>query len=85
MADLAEEVARIFGYNNIPSAPIAGAAAQGAFTEPRYLKNVCMSFAALWDIMRYPPIPSSVNKPMIKFFARSFSIAVFNGDPEPAE
>jgi len=37
MADLAEEVARIYGYNNIPSTLLSGEATQGALTDRQML------------------------------------------------
>ena len=33
MADIAEEVGRLFGYNNIPTTTFRGAATEGGYTE----------------------------------------------------
>lgn len=40
MADVAEEIARIYGYNNIPSAPIQGLAQGGYNKRQRYVREV---------------------------------------------
>ena len=40
MADVAEEVARIYGYNNIPVAMFRAATAQGGYTEEQKKKNL---------------------------------------------
>ena len=39
MADIAEEVGRLFGYNNIPTTTFRGAATEGGYTEARKLEN----------------------------------------------
>ena len=38
-ADIAEEVARIYGYNNIPTTTFRGAATEGGYTEAMKLEN----------------------------------------------
>ena len=40
MADVAEEVARIYGYNNIPVTMFRGATAQGGYTDEQKKKNL---------------------------------------------
>ena len=40
MADVAEEVARIYGYNNIPTAMFKAATAQGGYTEQQKKQNL---------------------------------------------
>ena len=39
MADIAEEVGRLFGYNNIPTTTFRGAATEGGYTEAMKLEN----------------------------------------------
>lgn len=39
MADIAEEVGRLFGYNNIPTTTFRGAATEGGYTEAIKLEN----------------------------------------------
>ena len=39
MADIAEEVGRLFGYNNIPTTTFRGAATEGGYTEALKLEN----------------------------------------------
>ena len=39
MADIAEEVGRLFGYNNIPMTTFRGAATEGGYTEAMKLEN----------------------------------------------
>ena len=39
MADIAEEVGRLFGYNNIPATTFRGAATEGGYTEAMKLEN----------------------------------------------
>ena len=39
MADIAEEVGRLFGYNNIPTTTFRGAATEGGYTEAMTLEN----------------------------------------------
>lgn len=39
MADIAEEVGRLFGYNNIPTTSFRGAATEGGYTEAMKLEN----------------------------------------------
>ena len=39
MADIAEEVDRLFGYNNIPTTTFRGAATEGGYTEAMKLEN----------------------------------------------
>lgn len=39
MADIAEEVGRLFGYNNIPTTTFRGAATEGGYTETMKLEN----------------------------------------------
>lgn len=39
MADIAEEVGRMFGYNNIPTTTFRGAATEGGYTEAMKLEN----------------------------------------------
>ena len=39
MADIAEEVGRLFGYNNIPPTTFRGAATEGGYTEAMKLEN----------------------------------------------
>lgn len=39
MADIAEEVGRLFGYNNIPTTTLRGAATEGGYTEAMKLEN----------------------------------------------
>ena len=47
MADLAEEVARFYGYNNIPSTLMRGATTVGGYSDAQKLENqlgaVCRS------------------------------------------
>ena len=46
-ADVAEEVARIYGYNNIPSTIIKGVAEARRTPEQRFIKNVQLSMVSL--------------------------------------
>ena len=39
MADIAEEIGRLFGYNNIPTTTFRGAATEGGYTEAMKLEN----------------------------------------------
>ena len=39
MADIAEEVGRLFGYNNLPTTTFRGAATEGGYTEAMKLEN----------------------------------------------
>lgn len=43
MADVAEEVARMYGYNSIPVTTFKGAAAKGGYTQEQKLKNLAGS------------------------------------------
>ncbi len=65
-ADIAEEVARIYGYNNIVSTPIAGASTAGGLTQKqKYLRdlNAMLTGMGLSEIYTYSFIsPKSYDK-----------------------
>ena len=79
MADVAEEVARMYGYNNIPVTTFKGAAAKGGYTPEQKLKNqaglVCRSMGyseiltysfgspSMFDLIRIPQ-DSPLRKPI---------------------
>lgn len=55
-ADIAEEVARIYGYNNIPSTPMSGAATVGLLTFEQEIKErICntLSMLGCYEVVTY--------------------------------
>ena len=63
MADIAEEVGRLFGYNNIPTTTFRGAATEGGYTEAMKLENragsLCRSFGYS-EILTYSFVSPSI-------------------------
>lgn len=63
MADIAEEVGRLFGYNNIPTTTFRGAATEGGYTEAMKLENragsLCRSLGYS-EILTYSFVSTSI-------------------------